>query len=153
MATSEPVEPKLNIEDQLKALEIEEEDEPVHGEQDEVEGGAEVPESFTQDVVGNQEEVEEERKSPDCEADAIQKAVRVENEDGSGPTEGSDGIKFVTYTEEELAHMEVIEYEFEDPNMSLSDLGIFDRSLSLMDLREKDEEDNEASDSNFHRSI
>jgi hypothetical protein len=39
--------------------------------------------------------------------------------------------------------MEVIEYEFEDPNMSLKDLGILDRSLSLTDLRQGEEEESE----------
>jgi hypothetical protein len=42
-----------------------------------------------------------------------------------------------------LANMEIIEYEFEDPNMSLKDLGILDRSLSLTDLRQGEEEESE----------
>ena len=42
-----------------------------------------------------------------------------------------------SYTEEDFANMEIIEYEFEDSNMSIRDLSIFDKSLSLADLREE----------------
>jgi hypothetical protein len=42
-----------------------------------------------------------------------------------------------SYTEEDFANMEIIEYEFEDSNMSIQDLSIFDKSLSLADLREE----------------
>lgn len=49
--------------------------------------------------------------------------------------------EFENYTEEDLANMEIIEYEFEDPNMSLKDLSIFDKSLSMADLREEHQEE------------
>jgi hypothetical protein len=41
---------------------------------------------------------------------------------------------FVSFTEEDLANVQIIEFEFEDPNMSLKDLSFFNKSLSLTDL-------------------
>lgn len=141
--TARAVPAKLNIEDQLKALEIED-DQPGNESLDHEKGSAEEYDEKSQDV-------EDIRQDVHNDAVKHEKDIQVKSD---VPNEDSNGIKFVTYTEEDLANMEVIEYEFEDPNMSLRDLGIFDKSLSLTDLRGEDAEEEDAVSSHvFLRNI
>ena len=78
-------------------------------------------------------ETDEARSSSNPENEIIQE----NSDDWMNPQSST----FEDFTEEDLANIEIIEYEFEDPNMSLKDLSIFDKSLSLADLRVEHQEE------------
>ena len=126
-----------NVELQLKGLELKDVDasddagSKDSGVDAQAAEGVESADDAVQQVeaVVNIEPQQVDEKIPD---DGIDKVDQVDESD-----------KFVSFTEDDLANMMVIEYEFEDPNMSLSDLSIFNKSLSLTDLREEVEEDGE----------
>ena len=129
-----------NVELQLKGLELKDVDaSDAAGSKDsgvdaQAAEGVEAADDAVQQVepVVNVEPQQVDEKIPDDGIDKVDQTDRVDESD-----------KFVSFTEEDLANMMVIEYEFEDPNMSLSDLSIFNKSLSLTDLREEVEEDGE----------
>ena len=129
-----------NVEQQLKGLELKDVDaSDAAGSKDsgvdaQAAEGVEAADDAVQQVeaVVNIEPQQVDEKIPDDGIDKVDQTDRVDESD-----------KFVSFTEDDLANMMVIEYEFEDPNMSLSDLSIFNKSLSLTDLREEVEEDGE----------
>ena len=92
----------------------------------------EVPESFP---VLTEEEISEDV----FEAEAVETRPPIQSTpEKTKEAEEENGVESPeSYTEEDLANLEIIEYEFEDSNMSIKDLSIFDRSLSLADLREE----------------
>ncbi len=82
------------------------------------------------------DEAEADESSSDSDKEIIQ-----ENSDQKESMNPPQSSEFESYTEEELANIEIIEYEFEDPNMSIKDLSIFDKSLSMADLRDEHQEE------------